>query len=71
MNIFKEEIKQNSKAVITIAVLVLVLNLFRPVDNKLIVNFLIGCIGVIFGLSIFLLELIFLFQKLDPLWEIL
>lgn len=54
MNIFKEEIKQNSKAVITIAVLVLVLNLFRPVDNKLIVNFLIGCIGVIFGLSIFL-----------------
>ena len=54
MNIFKEEIKQNSKAVIPIAVLVLVLNLFRPVDNKLIMNFLIGCIGVIFGLSIFL-----------------
>ena len=54
MNIFKEEIKQNSKAVIPIAVLVLILNLFRPVDNKLIVNFLIGCIGVIFGLSIFL-----------------
>ena len=54
MNIFKEEIKQNAKAVIPIAVLVLVLNLFRPVDNELIVNFLIGCIGVIFGLSIFL-----------------
>lgn len=54
MNIFKEELKQNSKAVIPIAVLVLILNLFRPVDNKLIVNFLIGCIGVIFGLSIFL-----------------
>lgn len=54
MIIFREEIKQNSKAVIPIAVLVLILNLFRPVENKIIIKFLIGCIGIIFGLSIFL-----------------
>lgn len=53
--IFKEEIKQNSKAVLPIAVLVLILNLFRPVDNKLIIKFLFGCAGVILGLSIFLM----------------
>ena len=52
--IFKEEVKQNAKAVVPIAILVLILNLFRPVDNKLIVNFLLGCAGVILGLSIFL-----------------
>lgn len=38
-----------------IAVLVLILNLFRPVDNKLIIKFLFGCAGVILGLSIFLM----------------
>ena len=54
MIIFREEIKQNSKAVVPIAVLVLILNLFRPVENKIIIKFLIGCIGIIFGLSIFL-----------------
>lgn len=53
--IIKEEIKQNSKAVLPIAVLVLILNLFRPVDNKLIIKFLFGCAGVILGLSIFLM----------------
>lgn len=52
--IFKEEVKQNAKAVVPIAILVLILNLFRPVDNKLIGNFLLGCLGVILGLSIFL-----------------
>lgn len=52
--IFKEEVKQNAKAVVPIAILVLILNLFRPVDNKLIGNFLLGCLGVIIGLSIFL-----------------
>ena len=38
-----------------IAVLVLILNLFRPDDNKLIIKFLFGCAGVILGLSIFLM----------------
>ncbi len=52
--IFKDEVKQNAKAVVPIAILVLILNLFRPVDNKLIGNFLLGCLGVILGLSIFL-----------------
>ncbi|MDY3005834.1 DUF1538 domain-containing protein [Anaerococcus porci] len=54
MTIFREELKQNAKAVGPIAILVLVLNIFRPVDSKLIANFLIGCLGVIVGLSIFL-----------------
>lgn len=53
-NIFKDELKQNAKAVVPIAILVLILNFFRPVDNKLIVRFLFGCVGVIVGLSIFL-----------------
>lgn len=52
--IFKDEIKQNAKAVVPIAVLVLILNIFRPVENKLIIKFLFGCGGVILGLSIFL-----------------
>ncbi len=55
VNIFKEEIKQNAKAVIPIAVLVMILNLFRPVENELIIKFLFGCAGVILGLSIFLI----------------
>ena len=55
VNIFKEEIKQNAKAVIPIAVLVMILNLFRPVENELIIKFLFVCAGVILGLSIFLI----------------
>lgn len=67
VNIFKEEIKQNSKAVLPIAILVLILNLFRPVDNKLIINFLFGCAGVIFGLSIFLMGVELSISKIGTL----
>lgn len=52
--IFKDEIKQNAKAVVPIAILVLILNIFRTVENKLIIKFIFGCAGVILGLSIFL-----------------
>lgn len=53
-NIFFEEIKNNAKAVVPIALLVLILNFFVRVESKLIVNFLLGCVGVILGLAVFL-----------------
>lgn len=65
--IFKEEIKQNAKAVLPIAILVLILNSFRPVENKLIINFLFGCAGVIFGLSIFLMGVELSISKIGTL----
>ncbi|MGO3018674.1 MAG: DUF1538 domain-containing protein [Anaerococcus sp.] len=37
-----------------IAILVLILNYFKPVDSMLIFNFLFACFGVIIGLTIFL-----------------
>lgn len=46
--------KQNSMAVIPIAVLVLILNFFKPVNNILLFKFLLGSLGLIVGLSIFL-----------------
>ena len=52
--IFLEEIKNTSKSVIPIAILVVVLNLFVGVEAKLLINFLIGCVGVILGLGVFL-----------------
>lgn len=52
--IFLEEIKNTSKSVIPIAILVVVLNLFVGVETKLLINFFIGCVGVILGLGVFL-----------------
>ncbi|WP_311531049.1 DUF1538 domain-containing protein [uncultured Anaerococcus sp.] len=52
--IFLEEIKNTSKSVIPIAILVVVLNLFVGVEAKLLINFFIGCVGVILGLGVFL-----------------
>ncbi|MFO3667533.1 DUF1538 domain-containing protein [Anaerococcus kampingiae] len=52
--IFLEEIKNISKSVIPIAILVVVLNLFVGVETKLLINFFIGCVGVILGLGVFL-----------------
>lgn len=52
--IFIEEIKNNAKAVIPIAILVVILNFFVGVSSKLLMNFFLGCIGVIFGLAVFL-----------------
>ncbi|WP_306483974.1 hypothetical protein [Anaerococcus sp.] len=55
-NIFFEEIKNNAKAVVPIALLVLILNFFVRVESKLLVNFLLGCVGVILGLAVFLTD---------------
>lgn len=52
--IFLEEIKNTSKSVIPIAILVVVLNLFVGVEAKLLINFFIGGVGVILGLGVFL-----------------
>lgn len=52
--IFLEEIKNTSKSVIPIAILVVVLNFFVGVESKLLINFFIGCVGVILGLGVFL-----------------
>lgn len=52
--IFLEEIKNTSKSVIPIAILVVVLNFFVGVESKLLINFFIGCVGVILGLGAFL-----------------
>lgn len=46
--------KNNAKAVIPIAILVVILNFFVGVSSKLLMNFFLGCIGVIFGLAVFL-----------------
>ena len=52
--IFLEEIKNTSKSVIPIAILVVILNFFVGVESKLLINFFIGCVGVILGLGVFL-----------------
>ena len=54
ISIFFEQVKNNSKAVIPIAVLVLILNFFVKVESGLLISFFLGCLGVIFGLAIFL-----------------
>lgn len=43
-----------SKSVIPIAILVVILNFFVGVENGLLVNFFLGCVGVIVGLGVFL-----------------
>lgn len=52
--IFLDEIKNTSKSVIPIAILVVILNFFVGVENGLLVNFFLGCVGVIVGLGVFL-----------------
>lgn len=46
--------KNTSKSVIPIAILVIILNFFVGVDTRLLVNFFLGCAGVILGLGVFL-----------------
>lgn len=52
--IFIDEIKNTSKSVVPIAMLVVILNFFVGVESKLLVNFFLGCVGVILGLGVFL-----------------
>lgn len=52
--IFIDEIKNTSKSVVPIAILVVILNFFVGVESKLLVNFFLGCVGVILGLGVFL-----------------
>lgn len=52
--IFIDEIKNTSKSVIPIAILVVILNFFVGVESRLLVNFFLGCAGVILGLGVFL-----------------
>lgn len=52
--IFIDEIKNTAKSVVPIAILVVVLNLFVGVETVLLVNFFLGCLGVIIGLGVFL-----------------
>ena len=52
--IFIDEIKNASKSVVPIAILVVILNFFVGVESKLLVNFFLGCVGVILGLGVFL-----------------
>lgn len=52
--IFIDEIKNTSKSVVPIAMLVVILNFFVGVESKLLVNFFLGCAGVIVGLGVFL-----------------
>lgn len=52
--IFIDEIKNTAKSVVPIAILVIVLNLFVGVETGLLVNFFLGCVGVIIGLGVFL-----------------
>lgn len=51
---FLDEIKNTSKSVIPIAILVVILNFFVGAERKLLINFFLGCAGVIIGLGIFL-----------------
>ena len=46
--------KNTSKSVIPIAILVIILNFFVGVDTRILVNFFLGCAGVILGLGVFL-----------------
>ena len=52
--IFIDEIKNTAKSVIPIAILVVILNLSVGVETGLLVNFFLGCLGVIIGLGVFL-----------------
>lgn len=52
--IFIDEIKNTSKSVIPIAILVVFLNFFVGVESRLLINFFLGCAGVILGLGVFL-----------------
>lgn len=52
--LFIDEIKNTAKSVVPIAILVIVLNLFVGVEMGLLVNFFLGCLGVIIGLGVFL-----------------
>ena len=52
--IFIDEIKNTFKSVVPIAILVVILNFFVGVESKLLVNFFLGCAGVIVGLGVFL-----------------
>lgn len=52
--IFLDEIKNTSKSVIPIAILVVILNFFVGVESRLLVNFFLGCAGLILGLGVFL-----------------
>ena len=52
--IFIDEIKNTAKSVVPIAILVVILNLFVVVETGLLVNFFLGCLGVIIGLGVFL-----------------
>lgn len=52
--IFIDEIKNTSMSVVPIAILVVILNLFVGVETGLLVNFFLGCLGVIIGLGVFL-----------------
>lgn len=52
--IFIDEIKNTSKSVVPIAILVVILNLFVGVETGLLVNFFLRCLGVIIGLGVFL-----------------
>ena len=52
--IFIDEIKNTSKSVVPITILVVILNFFVGVESKILVNFFLGCAGVIVGLGVFL-----------------
>ena len=52
--IFLDEIKNTSKSVIPIVILVVILNFFVGVESRLLINFFLGCAGVILGLGVFL-----------------
>lgn len=52
--IFIDEIKNTSKSVVPIAILVVILNFFVGAESRLLVNFFLGCAGVILGLGVFL-----------------
>ena len=52
--IFLNEIKETSKSVIPIVILVVFLNFFVGVESRLLINFFLGCAGVILGLGVFL-----------------
>lgn len=53
-NIFFDKVKDNTKAVLPIVILVFILNIFVGLSTKLLLKFILGALGVILGLSIFL-----------------
>lgn len=52
--IFFENIKDNTKAVLPIVILVYILNFFVGLSTDLLIKFTLGSLGVILGLSIFI-----------------